>query len=91
MKKVYVLMGGYSDTECVLGVFSSVKKVNDAIEWLIDNDAYYKNHPDRLYIDMFELNGERIENQTESKPYSIGGELSENTYKSRTLCDNIQP
>lgn len=65
MKKVYLLMSRsiVSEAEHVLGVFSSRKKVNEAISWLLDVDTYYKKFPDRLHIEVFELNGERIENR----------------------------
>lgn len=61
MTKVYALMTEWEDKPVVLGVFSSVKKVNEAREWLLENDMYYKVNPSRLYYDVFELNGERIE------------------------------
>lgn len=61
MRKVYVLMSGIIDDDCVLGVFSSKKKVDEARTWLINNDTYYKSFPNDLYVDVFELNGERIE------------------------------
>ena len=59
--KVYVLMCRYhNDTRYVLGVFSSIKKVNEAKKWLIENDMYYKHNPDSLYVDKYELNGDKI-------------------------------
>lgn len=62
MTKVYVLMSKrIENCHVVIGVFSSKKKVNEAIEWIIANDAYYRNNPNDLYIDTFEMNGERIE------------------------------
>ena len=61
MKKVYVLMGGCIDDKHVIGVFSSEKKANEAKAWLIEVDTYYKQSPDDLEIDTFELNGERID------------------------------
>ena len=61
MKKVYVLMGGCIDDKHVLGVFSSMKKANEAKAWLIEVDTYYKRNPDDLEIETYELNGERID------------------------------
>lgn len=61
MKKVYVLMSRLPYDNSVLGVFSSKKKVNEAIMWLINNDTYYKDYPYALYVDTFEMNGERVE------------------------------
>ena len=61
MKKVYVLMGGCIDDKRVLGVFSSMKKVNEAKAWLIEVDTYYKRNPDDLEVETYELNGERID------------------------------
>ena len=61
MKKVYALMGGCIDDEHVLGIFSSMKKANEAKAWLIKNDTYYRQNPDDLEIETYELNGERID------------------------------
>ena len=61
MKKVYVLMGGCIDDKHVVGVFSSEKKANEAKAWLIKNDTYYRQEPDDLEVDTYELNGERID------------------------------
>ena len=61
MKKVYVLMGGCVGDSYVVGVFSSAKKADEAREWMIENDTYYKKYPKDLYVDIFELNGERID------------------------------
>lgn len=61
MKKVYVLNGGCIDDRYVIGVFSSMKKANEAREWIISVDTYYKKHPEDLYVDVFEMNGERID------------------------------
>ena len=60
IKKVYVLMGGCVMDNYVVAVFSSEKKANEAKEWLIKVDTYYKANPNDLYIDIFEMNGERI-------------------------------
>jgi hypothetical protein len=54
------MCGCYGDP-VVLGVFSSVKKVTEAREWLIENDTWCRANPKGLYFDVFELNGERIE------------------------------
>lgn len=61
MKKVYVLMGGCIDDKHVVGVFSSEKKANEAKAWLINNDTYYRQEPDDLEVDTYELNGERVD------------------------------
>ena len=61
MKKAYVLMSKLNGVKEILGVFSSKRKINDAISWIIRNDTYYKRDPDALSVDEFELNGERIE------------------------------
>ena len=61
MKKVYVLMGGCIDDKHVIGVFSSEKKANEAKAWLIKNDTYYRQEPDDLGVDTYELNGERVD------------------------------
>lgn len=60
-KKVYVLMGGCIGDRYVVAVFSSLKKANEARDWIIEVDTYYKSHPEDLEIDTYELNGERIE------------------------------
>lgn len=31
------------------------------MEWIIQNDTYYKSNPDELDIDVFEMNGEQID------------------------------
>lgn len=59
--KVYVLMGGCIGDSYVVGVFSSMKKANEAREWIISVDTYYKKNPNDLYVDTFEMNGEKIE------------------------------
>lgn len=56
MVKAYVLMGGCIGDSHVIGVFSSMKKANKAREWIIENDTYYKIHPNDLYVDTFEMN-----------------------------------
>jgi aspartate/tyrosine/aromatic aminotransferase len=60
VQKVYVMIGRYQGENCTLGVFSSVKKANEAVAWLLEHDMYYKNHPQDLGISTYELNGERI-------------------------------
>ena len=61
MQKVYALIGGCIDDKHVVAIFSSMKKANEAREWLIKNDTYYRQEPDDLEIDTYELNGERID------------------------------
>lgn len=61
MVKVYVLMGGCIGDIHVVGVFSSAKKANETREWIISVDTYYKKYPGDLYVDVFEMNGERID------------------------------
>lgn len=61
MIKAYVLMGGCVGDSYVVGVFSSMKKANEAREWIVANDTYYKKYPNDLYVDVFEMNGERID------------------------------
>ena len=61
MVKVYALNGGCIGDRYVLGIFSSMKKAKEAREWIISVDTYYKSNPDDLSIDVFELNGERID------------------------------
>lgn len=58
--KVYVLIGGCIDDKHVLGVFSSVKKIEQARKTLIKLDKYYQEFPDDLEIETFCLNGENI-------------------------------
>lgn len=60
-QKVYVLNGGCIGDRYVVGVFSSKKKAQEAREWIIENDTYYKSNSDELDIDVFEMNGERID------------------------------
>lgn len=61
MKKVYALMGGCIDDKHILGIFSSMKKADEARAWIIKVDTYYKQNPDDLEIETYELNGERID------------------------------
>ncbi len=58
--KVYVMIGKYHGENCTLGVFSSMAKANEAVEWLLEHDMYYKHRPQDLGIATYELNGERI-------------------------------
>ena len=58
---LYVLNGGCIGDRYVVGVFSSKKKAEAAMEWIIQNDTYYKSNPDELDIDVFEMNGEQID------------------------------
>ena len=61
MVKVYALIGGCIDDKHVLGIFSSMKKANEVKAWLIKNDTYYRQEPDDLEVETYELNGERID------------------------------
>lgn len=58
--KVYVMFGRYHGVNHALGVFSSMKKANEAVAWLLEHDMYYKHRPQDLGISTYELNGERI-------------------------------
>ena len=61
-QKVYVLNGRiFGEPPYIVGVFSSKKKAEEAREWIIKNDTYYHSNPDDLDIDVFEMNGERID------------------------------
>lgn len=60
MQKVYVMSARYQGDHIVLGVFSSKAKANEAVAWLLENDMYYKRRPNDLWIETFEMNGERI-------------------------------
>ena len=60
MQKVYVMSAKYYGDKLVLGVFSSKAKANEAREWILEVDMYYKSRPDDLWIETFEMNGERI-------------------------------
>jgi hypothetical protein len=55
------LNGGCIGDKYVVGVFSSMKKANEAKAWLIENDTYYRKEPDDLEIDVYEMNGDRID------------------------------
>lgn len=61
VKKVYALEGGCIGDRYVIAIFSSMKKAEEAKAWLIKVDTYYKSCPNDLCIDVYELNGERIE------------------------------
>lgn len=60
MKKVYLLMNEVIDDRFVVAVFSSLKKAEEAKEWLIANDTFYHKYPEDLTIEFWELNGEQI-------------------------------
>jgi hypothetical protein len=60
-QKVYALMGGCIGDRYLVAIFSSMKKANEARDWLIKVDTYYKKYPEDLEIDIYELNGERLE------------------------------
>ena len=61
MQKVYALIGGCIDDKHVVGIFSSMKKANEAKAWLIKNDTFYRQEPNELEVETYELNGERID------------------------------
>jgi hypothetical protein len=63
MKNVCALMGGCIGDSYVIGVFSSLKEANEAREWIIINDTYYKKNPNELYVDVFELDSKEYMNQ----------------------------
>lgn len=52
---VYVLMGGCISDEHIVGIYSSEKKAEEEREHIIKNDNYYKQYPNDLYIEEFEL------------------------------------
>ncbi len=53
-QKVYVLNGGCIGDQYVVGVFSSKKKAQEAREWIIENDTYYKsNHQHRAKLSAY--------------------------------------
>jgi hypothetical protein len=60
MQKVYVMSAKYHGDNIVLGVFSSKAKANEAKEWILKVDMYYKSRPQDLWIETFEMNGERV-------------------------------
>ena len=60
MQKVYVMSARYQGDNIVLGVFSSKAKANEAREWILEADMYYKHRPNDLWIETFVMNGERI-------------------------------
>ena len=63
MKNVCVLMGGCIGDNDIIGVFSSLKEANEAREWIITNDTYYKKNPNELYVDVFEVDSKEYMNQ----------------------------
>lgn len=62
MKNVCILMGGCIGDSHVIGAFSSLKEANEAREWIIQNDAYYKKNPKELYVDVLELDSKEFVN-----------------------------
>lgn len=56
MKKVYVLMGGCIDDQHIVGIYTSEKKAEEERKNLIKTDNYYKQFPNDLYVEDFELN-----------------------------------
>ena len=75
MKKAYVLIGEFVEDTNVLGVFSSVKKANEAKKWLEENDTYYKENPEELRVIPYEMNGERISQRKRVKIMVFSKEL----------------
>ena len=61
MQKVYALIGGCIDDKHVVAIFSSMKRANEAKAWLIKNDTFYRQEPNELEVETYELNGERID------------------------------
>ena len=56
MRKVYVLHGGCIDDRYVVAVYTSKKKAEEGRERRYRADPYYKQYPDDLWIEEFELN-----------------------------------
>ena len=56
MRKVYVLHGGCIDDRYVIAVFSSKKKAEAARARKFKSDPYYRQYPDDLWVEEFELN-----------------------------------
>lgn len=56
INKIYVLNGGCIDDYYVVAVFSSEEKAYAAREKIIKVDCYYKNSPNDLWVQEFELN-----------------------------------
>ena len=71
MKNVYVLMNGCIGDSEVVGVFSSLKEANEAKEWIIQNNACYKENPQDLYTDVFELDGREFMNRFKAIDHQI--------------------
>lgn len=57
MTMVYLLISRniYSESERILGAFSSQKNADEAKARLTEVDFYYKKFPDRLYTKAFEV------------------------------------
>ena len=61
MKYVYVLTGRDCQNEThVLGVFSSMKKAEEAQTWILSVDTWFAKYPEYLRISKFELNAEEV-------------------------------
>lgn len=60
MQKVYVMNAKFHGTNNTLGVFSSKAKADEAVKWILKVDMYFKSRPQDLWIETFEMNGERI-------------------------------
>ena len=58
MEKIYVLLGARVEDDIVAGVFSSMKKANEAKAFIIKTDSFYKTRPNVLSIETYELNKE---------------------------------
>lgn len=61
VEKMHVLIGKRNGDKAVLGVFSSAKRANDAREHIINGDAYYQEHLGCLWVEAFELNGQKMD------------------------------
>lgn len=48
-------MGGCIDDQHVVGVYSSEKKAEEERKDIIEKDNYYRQYPNDLYVEEFEL------------------------------------
>lgn len=60
-EKVYVLIGGCIDDKHVVSVFSSMKRAEEARNYIILIDKYYSEYPEDLEIEPVYLNGENAD------------------------------